>query len=78
VRVVDPDTWRNMGWKDPNHFLTSAKEYGDYPTGAAARYGAAIGVRHGHTQTHGRCRGARPEELGGGARSRVRATGGLP
>lgn len=45
VRVVDPDTWRNVGWPDdPNHFLDfGVKEYGAYPFGALPRdYGAAL------------------------------------
>ena len=45
VRVVDPDTWRNMGWEDdPNHFMDfGAREFGDYPFTALPReYGAAI------------------------------------
>jgi hypothetical protein len=45
VRVVDPDTWRNVGWDDdPNHFLDfGAREYGAYPFQALPReYGAAL------------------------------------
>ena len=45
VRVVDPDTWRNVGWpEDPNHFLDfGVKEYGAYPFAELPRdYGAAL------------------------------------
>jgi hypothetical protein len=45
VRVVDPDTWRTVGWEeDPNHFLDfGVPEYGPYPFAALPRdYGAAI------------------------------------
>ena len=45
VRVVDPDTWRNVGWDDdPNHFVDfGAREYGSYPFQALPReYGAAL------------------------------------
>lgn len=45
VRVVDPDTWRSVGWNDnPNHFVDfGAKEYGLYPFQALPReYGAAL------------------------------------
>jgi len=45
VRVVDPDTWRSVGWEDdPNHFVDfGAKEYGPYPFQALPReYGAAL------------------------------------
>lgn len=45
VRVVDPDTWRNIGWEDdPNHFIDfGVREYGDYPFQALPReYGAAL------------------------------------
>jgi hypothetical protein len=45
VRVVDPDTWRSVGWDDdPNHFVDfGAKEYGSYPFQALPReYGAAL------------------------------------
>lgn len=45
VRVVDPDTWRSVGWDDdPNHFVDfGAKEYGAYPFQALPReYGAAL------------------------------------
>src|SRR5262249_49561806 len=33
VRVVDPDTWRNVGWDDdPNHFIDfGMPELGPYP-----------------------------------------------
>jgi hypothetical protein len=45
VRVVDPDTWRNIGWdEDPNHFVDfGVREYGPYPFQALPReYGAAL------------------------------------
>src|SRR4051812_5559573 len=45
VRVVDPDTWRYLGWdEDPNHFMDfGVAEYGPYPFQALPReYGAAI------------------------------------
>jgi hypothetical protein len=45
VRVVDPDTWRNVGWPDdPNHFLDfGGREFGPYPFTALPReYGAAL------------------------------------
>lgn len=45
VRVVDPDTWRNVGWEDdPNHFLDyGAPEYGKAPFAALPRdYNAAL------------------------------------
>src|ERR1700722_17281125 len=45
VRVVDPDTWRRMGWEeDQNHFLDfGVKEFGPYPFTALPReYGAAL------------------------------------
>ena len=33
VRVIDPDTWRSMGWdEDPNHFVNfGVPEFGKYP-----------------------------------------------
>ncbi len=45
VRVVDPDTWRSVGWADdPNHFLDfGVKEFGAFPFDALPRgYGAAL------------------------------------
>ncbi len=45
VRVIDPDTWRLVGWaEDPNHFFDfGVKEYGPYPFTAVPRdYGAAL------------------------------------
>ena len=45
VRVVDPDTWRTVGWEDdPNHFLNfGVKEYGEFPfTELPREYGAAV------------------------------------
>jgi hypothetical protein len=45
VRVVDPDTWRSVGWDDdPNHFVDfGVAEYGAYPFQALPReYGAAL------------------------------------
>lgn len=45
VRVIDPDTWRNVGWADdPNHFLDfGAREYGAYPfTDLPRDYGRAL------------------------------------
>src|SRR5262249_29802521 len=57
VRVVDPDTWRNVGWdEDPNHFLDfGAKEYGAYPfkelprdfDAAVEKFGMATVKRNG-------------------------------
>lgn len=39
VRVVDPDTWRNVGWDDdPNHFVDfGMPELGPYPFDALPR-----------------------------------------
>jgi hypothetical protein len=45
VRVIDPDTWRLLGWEeDPNHFFDfGVKEYGPFPFTAVPRdYGAAL------------------------------------
>jgi hypothetical protein len=45
VRVVDPDSWRNIGWEeDPNHFVDfGMAELGAYPFTALPReYGAAL------------------------------------
>lgn len=45
VRVIDPDTWRNVGWPDdPNHFMDfGAREYGAYPfTDLPRDYGRAL------------------------------------
>lgn len=45
TRVIDPDTWRLVGWKDdPNHFLDfGARELGAYPFNDLPReYGAAL------------------------------------
>jgi hypothetical protein len=45
VRVVDPDTWRSVGWEDdPNHFVDfGMKELGAYPFVALPReLGAAL------------------------------------
>jgi hypothetical protein len=45
VRVVDPDTWRTVGWEDdPNHFLNlGVREYGEFPFAELPRdYGAAV------------------------------------
>ena len=45
VRVVDPDTWRTVGWQDdPNHFLNlGVREYGEFPfTELPREYGAAV------------------------------------
>jgi len=45
TRVIDPDTWRLVGWEDdPHHFVDfGAKELGAYPFNAMPReYGAAL------------------------------------
>jgi hypothetical protein len=45
VRVVDPDTWRNVGWpEDPHHFLDfGVPEYGKPPfTELPREHGAAL------------------------------------
>jgi hypothetical protein len=45
VRVMDPDTWREIGWDDnPNHFVDfGVADYGPYPFSALPRdYSAAI------------------------------------
>ena len=45
VRVIDPDTYRTVGWEDdPNHFLDfGVKEYGAYPFADLPReWGAAL------------------------------------
>ena len=45
VRVVDPDTWRLVGWEDdPHHFLNfGVREYGAYPLTELPRdFGAAL------------------------------------
>jgi hypothetical protein len=45
VRVIDPDTYRTVGWEDdPNHFLDlGVKEFGAYPFNELPReYGAAV------------------------------------
>jgi hypothetical protein len=45
VRVVDPDTWRSVGWpENPNHFLDfGVKEFGPDPFDALPRdYGLAL------------------------------------
>jgi hypothetical protein len=45
LRVIDPDLWRNVGWKDdPHHFLDfGVSEYGAYPFAALPRdYDAAL------------------------------------
>lgn len=45
TRVIDPDTWRLVGWDDdPHHFLDfGAKELGPYPFNAMPReFGAAL------------------------------------
>ena len=45
IRVVDPDTWRVVGWDDgPNHFLDFGRpDLGPYPFAALPRdYGAAL------------------------------------
>lgn len=45
VRVVDPDTWRNVGWaEEPNHFIDfGVPEYGPFPFTALPRdYTAAL------------------------------------
>jgi len=57
VRVLDPDTWRNIGWPDdPNHFLDfGVKEFGPYPfdalprdlTAALEKFGAAALDKNG-------------------------------
>ena len=49
VRVVDPDTWRNVGWEeDPNHFLDfGVPEYGAYPFQALPRELGAAQERFG-------------------------------
>jgi hypothetical protein len=57
VRVIDPDTWRSVGWEDdPNHFLDfGADEYGTFPftdlpralDAALEKFGAATIERNG-------------------------------
>jgi hypothetical protein len=45
MRAIDPDLWRNVGWRDdPNHFVDfGVKEYGVYPFSQLPReYGAAL------------------------------------
>jgi len=45
VRIVDPDTWRTIGWEDdPNQFIDfGVKEYGEFPFAELPReYGAAL------------------------------------
>src|SRR5262249_33682260 len=56
-RVVDPDTWRTVGWpEDPHHFVdVGAKEYGAFPfaelprdwDGAVEKFGRATLERNG-------------------------------